>query len=115
MSVFTVTEQEKTRWQLKGAKALAELLNNAFHEKLPAIDWRLATGSALIGEIQHPGVTPAQKREQFDAWTLYLGGTAEPEVTTAGGRTTLLTKIKRHPAYDVDITVYTEFYADEQG
>jgi len=114
-SLFTVTEQEMTRWQLQGAKALTALLTNAFHEKLPAIDWRLSTGSALIGQIKRPSLTPAQQREQFAAWATYLGGTPRPEVTTPGGRTTLLIEVKRHPTYDVDITVYTEWYEEEEA
>ncbi|MFD8708156.1 hypothetical protein ACFV1W_37195 [Kitasatospora sp. NPDC059648] len=107
-----VTDQERTRWQLQGARALTDLLTNAFHEQLPAIDWQLQTGSALLGQIRHPGQTPADLRAAFTAWALYLG--AVPTENTHGGRTTLRAKVERHPAYGVDIVVLAEFYADEQ-
>ncbi|MFF2354932.1 hypothetical protein ACFVVL_34840 [Kitasatospora sp. NPDC058115] len=107
-----ITEQDMTRWQIQGATALAKLLNNAFHEGLPAIDWQLATGSALVGRIARPSQTPAEQRAAFEAWSAYLMVDGQ-ERTSSTGRTTLHAQAKRHPAYDVDITLITEFYADE--
>jgi len=39
----------------QGAKALTDLLTHAFHEKLPAADWRLTNGSQLHATFELPG------------------------------------------------------------
>lgn len=105
-----VTEQDVTRWQLKGTKALVELLTHAHHEKLPALDWHLGTGSNLYGAVQRPTFDRAEKRAAFDRWTDYLGAARWPEHTGPDGRTRLRAQVEDYRG--VHITIAADLYDD---
>ncbi|MFF2077100.1 hypothetical protein ACFVXG_20350 [Kitasatospora sp. NPDC058162] len=105
------TEQDMTRWQLKGAKVLVELLTHAFHEKLPSLDWRLGTGSSLYGTVQQPTFDSKEKRSAFDRWTSYLDAVRWPEHAGPGGRARLRAKIDDY--HGVHITIAADLYDGE--
>jgi hypothetical protein len=106
-----VTEQDMTRWQLKGVKALTELLTQAFRQQLPALDWQLGTGSSLYGTVQQPTFDAAQKRAAFDQWARHLGADVWPETTDPAGGTRLRAKVEDH--LGVHVTIAADLYGDE--
>lgn len=105
-----ITEQDMTRWQIKGNKALTELLTHAFHERLPALDWRIGTGSSLIGTVQQPTFDARQKRAAFDRWADYLGAVRWPDYTGSDGRTRLRAKVEDYRG--VHVTITADLYDD---
>ena len=65
--------------QQRALRVLAELLDRAAAQNLPAIDWRLAAFEArLIGRCTaFPG--PGRRRADFEAWRAVLGADATEE------------------------------------
>ena len=70
MTLFEITDAERSGWQRRAARELAAILDA--HRDLPVIAWIVGpAGSVLTGQIN--GLAPAvQVRGTFDAWRAAL-------------------------------------------
>jgi hypothetical protein len=90
---YSIVNAERLRWQLRAHIILAQLLDAAIRQDLPAIAWTIATTGAITGTVNGLGVTADEQRLQFDAWVAYLGA-ERTERTRRDGSATLYAKFE---------------------
>jgi hypothetical protein len=90
---MAVSNTSKLRWQSRAHITLAQLLDAAIRQELPAIAWTIATTGAITGTVSGLGVTADEQRQQFDAWVAYLGA-ERTERSRRDGSTTLYAKFE---------------------
>jgi hypothetical protein len=103
-----ITDQDVTRWQNRGARALTDLLAEAFREKLPPLVWRLGSGSSLHGTADSPTLDPAGRRAAFDRWARHLAAVVWPETTDPAGGTRLRARVDDY--HGVHVTIAADLY-----
>ena len=96
--------------QQRAHRVLAELLDQAAAQGLPAIDWTLAAFEArLIGRCTaYPG--PGRRRADFEAWRALLGADATEERT--GEQPVRLTARTESDGGRVTIEIAADLYDD---
>lgn len=110
MSLFTdpPTDAERRGWQLRGARALVDLLTEAHKAGLPPLAWTVNT-SGLVGRWL---MVPPSTRESFEQWAALLAADGPVErwpETDHGGRVHLHVTRKRWRGR-TDVTVFTDIY-----
>lgn len=63
-----ITDAERRGWQLRGARALVDILQVAKKASLPPIGWQVGSTAMLVGRI-----VDGDRRAQFEAWADVLG------------------------------------------
>jgi hypothetical protein len=135
MSLFgPIDDGDLRAWQQRGVKALTELVAVAVREKLPPLNWSLASNGALVGTVP----TLASKhdpRTVFEAWAAVLDahqrieprrsrlpGRTNPtrsERTLSDGRIRLFAgytmRLTDRPHPSTDLAVIAEWWPDEVG
>jgi hypothetical protein len=96
--------------QQRAHRVLADLLDQAAAQNLPAIDWTLAAFEArLIGRCTaYPG--PGRRRADFEAWRAMLGANATEERT--GEQPVRLTARAEREGGQVTIEIAADLYDD---
>jgi hypothetical protein len=82
-----VSDNDKRRWQIAAARALAEILKRAERQKLRPIEWRLNGGLHVNGFVHatYYGNVEKDVIAAFKQWCDLLCLTADPEVSKSGG------------------------------
>ena len=101
MTLFEITQGERTGWQRRAVAELAAILDA--YRDLPVIAWTVGSaGANLVGHVN--GLAPADTvREVFDTWreALTLGG---PDDTTSTGGTSHLYAVADRNCVRVGLT-----------
>lgn len=72
MSLFgPITDAERRGWQLRAARALVDILQQAHAADLPPVRWSVTSGARLVGTIADTSA-PQELRRRFDAWATLL-------------------------------------------
>ncbi|MFH9574229.1 hypothetical protein ACH4MG_27275 [Streptomyces sp. NPDC017454] len=90
---YSIENADRLRWQMRAHIILAQFLDAATQQGLPAIAWTIATTGAITGTVNGLGVTVDEQRQQFNAWVAYLQA-GPTERTRRDGSATLYAKFE---------------------
>jgi hypothetical protein len=78
-------EADHRRWHLRGARALAVVLEQGYADGLPVLHWSVNMLGDLVADVHGLTITVDQQRAAFDAWCTYLDASRWPERSDADG------------------------------
>lgn len=80
----TVPAATLYRWQRRGQKLLATLLDGGLELDLPPLRWTLATSGTLTGEADGLSYNADERRAAVRQWAAHVGAPVDTHHTTDG-------------------------------
>lgn len=68
-----MSDADHRRWHLRGARALAVVLDHGYREGLPVLHWSVNMLGDLVADVHGLTRTGDEQRAAYDAWRTFLG------------------------------------------